>query len=406
MRVLIVTQYFEPENFRINDLAKEFVKKGYHVDALVGIPNYPAGKYFDGYGLFKRRFEVVEGVNIYRCFQFPRGEKPGNFRLSLNYLSYMFCACLWVLFYFSFKRKYDVIIAYEPSPITLIVPAIVLGKIRKTRVISWIQDIWPDSITGNASERLKKFLWKPLSWLTEFVYRHSDKLLVSSKGMAELICRENDYTSKIVYVPNWADDFKKDNHDIDVPMPEGSFNLLMAGTLNEGIGVNAVCRFVQELSSNSDIKIIFLGGGSRKEELESYIKNHNLDNAIVLGQYPYEYMPMFYARADAMLLSLAPTEHKHLDVTVPARLQSYMSAGKPVFAMIGSGATEVITKAQCGFVVPAGDYMTLADLVKENYQNKELLTSLGHNARNAYELDFTIEAGIKRFEELFQEQYL
>ena len=153
MRVLIVTQYFEPENFRINDLAKEFARKGHHVDALVGIPNYPSGHYYKGYGLFKRRTEVVDGVNIYRCFQFSRGAKPGNFRLALNYLSYMFCASFWVLFYFSFKRKYDAIIAFEPSPITSVIPAILLGKIRRTRVLSWILDIWPDSITGNASER-------------------------------------------------------------------------------------------------------------------------------------------------------------------------------------------------------------------------------------------------------------
>lgn len=397
MRVLIVTQYFNPENFRINDLAKEFAENGYHVDALVGIPNYPEGKYFKGYGLFKRRVEVVDGVKVYRCFQFPRGAKPGNVRLALNYLSYMFSACIWVLFYFVFKRKYDAIIAYEPSPITLIIPAILLGKLRRTKVLSWIQDIWPDSITGNASERQRTLLWKPLSWITEFVYRCSDKLLISSKGMADLICRKKDYTSKIVYVPNWSEDFKIRYNDAEVPMPKDTFNLLMAGTINEGIGVDVVCQFIQELSSYDDIKIVFLGGGARKEELECYIKDHNLTNAIVLGRYPYEYMPMFYAKADAMLLSLAPTDLKHLDVTVPARLQSYMSAGKPVFAMIGSGAADVITNAKCGFVVPSGDYRSLANLVKENYRNSELLKILGENARKAYERDFTIEVGVKRF---------
>ena len=162
-RILIVTQYYYPESFRINELGKELVSRGYHVDALVGIPNYPEGKYFKGYGLFSKRIENVNGVTVYRCFQFPRGAKASNLRLSLNYLSYMVCACMWILFYFSFRKKYDAVIAFEPSPITLIVPACLLGIIRGTKVLSWIQDIWPDSITHRTSERQSKLLTPPLT---------------------------------------------------------------------------------------------------------------------------------------------------------------------------------------------------------------------------------------------------
>ena len=398
-RVLIVTQYFYPENFRINELAYELVKDGYFVDALVGIPNYPKGKYFEGYGIFKKRHEIKNGVNIYRCYQFPRGTKGSQVRLSLNYLSFVFCASIWVLFKFAFKKKYDAIIAFEPSPITLILPAILLGKIRRTRVLSWIQDIWPDSIIGTTSERQKKLLLPILSSITEFVYRHSDKLLVSSPGMSNLICRKHDYSEKIEYVPNWSDDFLKCSLTDISTMPDG-FKLVMAGSINDGIGIPDLISFLEELRNYNDIKIIFIGGGSKKDYLEEYVKKQNLKNVFLLGMFPYEMMPSFYAKADAMLLTLAKRKEVHLDVTIPSRLQSYLSAGKPVFAMIGSGARKVIEEANCGFVAPSGDYRALAESVINNYQNKSLLQELGDNSRKVFLKQFTIEVGVEHFKRL------
>lgn len=396
-RVLIVTQYFYPEDFRINDLAFSLVKQGYHVDALVGIPNYPEGKFYKGYGIFKKRHEVINGVNIYRCFQFPRGKKASNIRLSLNYLSYAIFATIQVLFRFVFKPKYNAIIAFEPSPITLIIPAIILGKIKRTKVYSWILDIWPDSITDNVSQKQAKLLLPLLSKVTEWVYKHSDKILISSKGMAKLINRNHDYSRKIEYVPNWCDDFLDGIIENVEIMPSKGFNLVMAGTIGLGIGIENVIGFVEEMNDYKDINIIFIGGGAKMEYLREYFKKHNLHQAYVLGRFPFSMMPSFYNKADAMLLSLMGTKKEYLDVTVPARLQSYMSAGKPIFAMIGSGAAEVITSSECGFVAPADNYKKLAKLVKENYQNKEILSKMGYNARKTYEQEFTIEVGVQHF---------
>lgn len=401
-RILIVTQYYYPENFRINELGKGLVARGYHVDALVGIPNYPEGKYFKGYGVFSKRKEKVNGVTVYRCFQFPRGQSASNFRLSLNYLSYMICACMWVLFFFSFRKKYDAVIAFEPSPITLIVPACLLGMIRGTKVLSWIQDIWPDSITHRASERLKKVLTPPLMVVTEFVYKHSDKILISSKGMKELVCRNADYSQKIVYVPNWCDDFLmlKPSADKQIPDIPKAFIIMMAGNLVESLDPESLCKCAELLKDYSDIHIAFVGGGSYKEQMEQMFKARELNNVHFYGRHPFEVMPLFYEKADAMLLSLMPQQTKHLDVTVPSRLQSYMSAGKPIYAMIGSGAREVIETSDCGFVVDAGDYKGLADVIVQTYQDAVLLKEKGKNARFAFENEFTIEKGVKHFENL------
>ena len=403
-RVLIVTQYYYPESFRINELGKELVDRGYHVDALVGIPNYPEGKYYNGYGLFTKRKEKVNGVTIYRCFQFPRGRKASNFRLSLNYLSYMICACMWILFFFSFRKKYDAVIAFEPSPITLIVPACLLGMIRGTRVLSWIQDIWPDSITDRVSERLGKLITPPLNAITEFVYKHSDKILISSKGMKELICRNADYSDKIVYVPNWCDDFLnvKQSEKSKPEIPEG-FVIMMAGNLVDAIDPKALCKCAELLKDYSEIHFAFVGGGSYKEHMEHMFKSHGLKNVYFYGRHPFEMMPLFYSKADAMLLSLRPQETKHLDVTVPSRLQSYMSAGKPIYAMIGSGARGVIESSDCGFVVDSGDYKGLADVILNTYKNTALLKVKGRNARSAFESEFTLKKGTDHFEQLINE---
>lgn len=403
-KIFIVTQYFYPENFRINELAYELVKDGYEVDALVGIPNYPTGKYFDGYGLFKKRYEVKNGVRIYRCFQFPRGTKGSNLILSLNYLSYLISASLWVLFKFAFKRKYDAIIVFEPSPITQLIPAILLGKIRNIRVLSWIQDIWPDSIVGTTSEKQRRFLLPILSSITEFTYRNSDKLLISSPGMKSLICRKNNYADKIEYLPNWSDDFQNGQIE-DVPIMPKGFNLVMAGSINDGIGIEDLICFIELLKVEKGINIVFIGGGSKKGYLEDYVKNHQLSNVYMLGMFPYEQMPSFYAKADAMLLTLAKRKEEHLNVTIPSRLQSYLSAGKPVFAMIGKGAKSIIEDNNCGFVVSPGDYKALAELVIENYKNEELLMKMGKNSRMAFEKYFSIEVGKGHFKELIEQNH-
>lgn len=400
-RVLIVDQYFYPESFRINELGYELVKRGYHVDALVGIPNYPGGKYYKGYGLFSKRLETYEGVNIYRCFQIPRGNSS-NLMMSLNYLSYLICASFWILFFFSFKKKYDVVIGFQMSPITQVIPGILLKKIRGSKMLTWVQDIWPDSITDNTSEKQNKVLLPILNTVTEFVYKNSDLLLVSSQRMDSLVCRLRNYSSKIEYVPNWCDDFSSSNEKLNIDLPKG-FNIMMAGNLGEGIGPDDVINLINELSDLNDINFLFAGAGSREDYLKEKIKALGLSNVYFLGRFQYQKMGAVYELADALLLTLKQTNQLHLDVTVPSRLQAYMSSGKPVYAMIGSGAREVIESSDCGFVVDAGDYKSLASIIRETYMDQDLLKRKGFNARKIFEQEFTLEIGVNHFEQLIKQ---
>ena len=403
MRLLIVTQYIYPENFKSNELAFELAKRGHHIDVLTGIPNYPEGVYFKGYGLFKKRIEHKDGVNFYRCIQTPRGRKASGLGLACNYMSFVFFATLWVLFYFAWKKRYDAIITHEPSPITQLIPAIILGKIRRVPVYSWIMDIWPDAMKNSVSEKLYKKLAPILTSITEWTYKNSHKILITSKGFEELICRNNDYHDKIIYYPNWSVDMTINKTNFKTPeMPDG-FRIMLAGNLGESQNLDAIGECIKLLHDCKEVKWIFVGDGSWKTWLDSFIKDNNLDDvAFTLGRYPGETMPAFFQKANAMLVTLRGG-FIDLDMTVPARLQSYMSAGRPVLAMIGKGGADLINESDCGYAVAPSDYKALADVIRNRVlTHKEEFENKGRNGRAYYEREFNLDKCINHIEEIIE----
>lgn len=403
-RLLIVTQYIYPETFKSSELAFELANRGYKVDVLCGIPNYPDGHYFNGYGIFSKRIENKNGVTFYRCFQTPRKLLPGFIGMSVNYVTFAICATFWVFFYFAWKKRYDAIITHEPSPITQLIPAIFLGKIRKVKVYSWIMDIWPDSVVSSIGEtKWTRILKKLLNAVTNWTYSGSDKLLITSKGMAELINRDADYSHKIIYYPNWSDDLKKMPIEKIPELPDG-YRIMMAGNIADGLGIDSLVALLYEMKDTPETKFIFVGGGNLQKQMENECKRKGLNNVYFMGKQPYSKMPAFYNKADAMLLTLKPTTLPHLGVTVPARLQGYMAGGKPVLAMIGKGASELINEADCGYAVPAGEYKTLAAYIKNTVlKNREAFAKKGENGRMYYEQHFMKEECISNLEKIMFE---
>ena len=219
MKILIVTQYFYPENFKSNDLAFELVKRGYEVDALVGIPNYPEGKIYKGYGFFRKRREVINGVNVFRAFQIPRGH--GIMRLMINYVSYVLSACFDVLVHYIWQKKYDAVIVHEVSPIFQAYPAMLLKKITGAPIYLWILDIWPDAMMSGGGVRNVKWL-SFINKLVIGIYNNCDKLLISSKRFSANILTKGNFKDRLVYFPNWSDDLKLDKVSSAIPqLPEG-----------------------------------------------------------------------------------------------------------------------------------------------------------------------------------------
>ena len=390
-RVLLVTQYFYPEGFKSNDIAFELAKRGYEVDALVSIPNYPKGKYFDGYSIFRRRREVIKGVNVYRAFQIPRGK--GGLRLMLTYISYVISSVLWVLFFFAWK-KYDAIIVHQTSPIFQAIPAILLKKLRKTPVYTWVLDIWPDAMKsggGIKNEKLLKIVDKIVVW----VYKNSDKILISSKRFVESICPKGNFAEKIVYFPNWSDDVLQMPDvvaETSLPtLPEG-FRIMIAGNLGTAQSLDCVAEAMLYLKDVPEVKWVFVGDGSCKEWLETFISDNGLQqSAVCVGRFPASYMPYFYKHASAMLVTLRPG-FPHLGMVVPARVQSYMSAGRPILGLVGNGVADLLAEANCGYSVLAGDAKALAELISNQVlTDKVAFEKKGENGRKFYLANFKKE---------------
>ncbi|MBO4427595.1 MAG: glycosyltransferase family 4 protein [Bacteroidales bacterium] len=398
MRILLITQYFYPEVFKSNDIAFELVRRGHYVDALVGIPNYPDGKYFKGYGVFKNRHEVVNGVNVYRVFQTPRGK--GGWRLPINYLSFVFFGCLRVLLQFAWKHKYDCIIGHEPSPIFQAYPALLLRKLRKIPFYYWIMDLWPDAMMsggGVKNQRLLRFV----DYLVKGIYKRTDKILVTSERFRSLIEAKGDFKDKIIYFPNWSEDILQMDDSYEVPALPNGFIIMIAGNLGKSQDLEAVTQVMIGLKGEPEIKWVFVGGGSRLPWLKGFIKENGLsDRAVCLGRYPFDAMPAFYKHANAMLVTLR-SGFTHLEAVVPARLQSYMSAGRPVLAMIGCGGADVINESQCGYAVAPGDSQALIAVIKDKVLvNKKAFERMGENGRKFFLNNYRMDKCIDNLEQI------
>ncbi len=399
MRVLLVTQYFYPENFKSNDMAFELTERGYKVDVLCGLPNYPEGHIFKGYGIFKKRIEKINGVNIYRALQVSRGSHGSKIRLLINYFSFVIFGSLWAVF-LSIIKKYDCVIVHEPSPITQAVPAIIVKKWQKIPFYIWVLDIWPDAMTsggGIKSKRLIGIMTKFVKW----VYNNASKILISSKGFEDLIARQDEkYRTKLVYFPNWAADVLKQPQYNIPKLPDG-YKIMMAGNLGSAQTIKSVMAATLMLKERKDIKWIFVGDGSEKKYMEDFIDKHNLgDTVFLMGRYPGNYMGSFFEQADAMLITLR-AEFPHIRAVVPARLQSYMSSGKPIIAMADGGVADLVREADCGISVKAEDYNSLCKVITNNIlTNREKFAIKGQNGRRYYERFFTTQQCIDKLESI------
>ncbi|MBO7312580.1 MAG: glycosyltransferase family 4 protein [Alistipes sp.] len=389
-RVLLVAQNFYPEFFKSNDIASELVTRGYDVEVLTGIPNYPEGVFPKGYGVFKRRIDDYKGAKVYRVFQIPRGRRATGVRLAINYLSFAFCSTFWVLFFFLFNKKYDAIIIHQTSPVTQAWPGILLGKLRRIPIYTWVLDIWPDSVLATIHSD-NVLIKKPLDWFTDWMYRNSTKILISSPGFKELVNRNGDYSDKIIYFPNWSDDIGS-MPTKDIPLNLNGFVIMLAGNISHAQGISDTVKAIEELRGYSDIYWVFVGGGAEQQWLKDYVASNSLENNVfVVGRYPFEYMSAFYAQANVMLLTLTHTTYPHLNATIPARLQSYMSAGKPIVGMAGDGVKTLINDNNCGLMANAGDYKSLANNILWLRDNPSQLEEMGKNARSTYEKQYTLK---------------
>ncbi|WP_289663026.1 glycosyltransferase family 4 protein [Flavobacterium panacagri] len=396
MKILLVTQYFFPENFKSNDIAFELVKRGHDVTVLTGLPNYPEGKIYTGYGFFKKRSETINGVKVVRALLIPRG-KGGGVRLFLNYFSWAFFASIRALF-LTFRDKFDVVFVHEPSPITQGFPAIVIKKIQKIPLYFWVLDLWPESLTSAGGVKNKTIL-SFFTGMVKYIYNNSDKILISSKGFKESILTKGNYEEKLIYFPNWAEDsILKGDSNYPIPeLPKG-FKILFAGNIGVAQDVNSIVKAALILKEKLDIHFVFVGDGRSKQELEDFVIVNDLSKTVhFLGRFPIEAMKTFFTKSDVLLVSLK--DELIFNLTVPAKLQAYLCTEKPILGILNGEGAELIDEANCGFSTNAGNYEGLAKEIVKMYElSEEQRSILGQNGFKYFEENFTMTKCINNLE--------
>lgn len=402
MRILIVSQYFWPETFRINDLATELVNRGHEVYVLTGKPNYPQGKLYKGYGVFKHRRDEYNGAKIYRVPLIPR-KKGTALQLIVNYASYIIFACTFVFFH---KKQFDVSLTFAISPITQIYPALLHKKLYKSRAYLWVQDLWPESVTAAGKMNSPRIL-RALTKMVQNIYKKTDGVLVQSEAFISSILQKGITKEKIHYLPNWAEDIftnpiigNRDKYRSIVP--EG-FVVMFAGNIGESQDFESIINAAERTKHIKDIKWVIIGDGRKKEWVEKEIRNRKLSETFFLiGRFSVEEMPYFFSLADIMLLTLK--DETIFSLTIPSKVQSYLAFGKPIVSMINGIGNKVIKDAGCGFTAKAGDSEKLAEnIIKAYHAAPETLAQMGKKGKSYYESEFDKGSIIDKLEKVFEE---
>lgn len=378
MHILIVSQYFWPESFSINQLAESLVEQGNQVTVLTAIPNYPQGQFYKNYGWFKPFREQWKGINIIRAPIISRGKSKG-LRLVVNYVSYVLSACLLVPFLC--RKKYDVIYVYGVSPITQVLPAMLVKCFKKTPIILNVQDLWPESLSATGVVNHDSWVIKIVGKLVRFIYKHCDKILVQSKGFIDSVKSYGASPDKIIYFPNAAPDLYQPvatstNLSEKLLLPKG-FVVLFAGNIGVAQDFPTVLAAAKQLQECANIQFVIVGDGRNKDYVAEQIQQKGLEKTVhLIGRFPETQMPNFFALADVLLVSLA--DQAIFALTIPSKVQSYLACGKPIVAALNGEGAKVIREADAGLTVNAGDAMGLASAILSLYNRpKEELIKLG-----------------------------
>lgn len=388
MRVLVLSQYFWPEIFRINEVALSLRDAGAEVCVLTGKPNYPEGEIFEGHQAWGLRRDDYQGIPVFRVPMSPR-RKASAWRLAWNYLSFVLSASVfgpWSLR----GQKFDAILVYGISPILQGIAAIVLKMFKRCPVVLWVQDLWPQSLEATGFVRNRHAL-KVVEWVVRGIYRYSDLLLVQSPAFVDEVAALSE-RPKVVYHPNPGElAFEEQDPAVGansaVAFAPG-FNVLFAGNLGTAQAVETIVELARRLHGHVGIRFVLVGSGSRAEWIRGEVARLGLNNVDMPGRFPPEAMPAILRGASVLLVTLAARDIFRL--TVPSKVQAYLAAGKPILASVDGEGARVIAESAAGVVVPAEDADGLACAVlRMAAMSTDEIAEMGRQGRAYYHSHFS-----------------
>jgi glycosyltransferase involved in cell wall biosynthesis len=387
VRVLIITQYFYPEDFRVNELAFALQSSGHDVVVLTGQPNYPSGRFFPGYSPLHPLQERYNGIQVIRVPLYAR-HSGRPWELALNYISFALSATIFGLP--RLRGRFDACLVYCPSPITTAIPAIIYRLFRGKPVAIWVQDLWPESVFA-ITPGGKRWLNGLLSRLVCWIYMHADQIWVQSLAYVRSVEAHGGSIQRIAYVPNWAENLYDCERWANVeaePIPENS--LVFAGNLGRAQGLDVLLDAAEFLvQTTPSVHWVFVGDGSARGWLEDEVRRRGLTNCVMLlpRRAPQD-MPKILKAATGLLITL-----RDADVfaqTIPSKVQSCLAAGRPVIGVLAGEPARILEEARCGYVCPPHDPAALAAAIKKlvslPQQQRE---ELGRSGNGFYQAHFT-----------------
>jgi len=403
MHILIISQYFWPESFRINDLAHGLRNNGHRVSVLTGMPNYPNGRLFAGYRAFMPMGEDYDGIEVKRVPLVTRGNGQ-TWRLILNYASFAVLAS--ILAPLRCRDTYDLIFVYEPSPITVGLPAMVMRKLRNIPIMFWVQDLWPESLSATGAVKSPRIL-ALVQKMVRFIYQHCDRILVQSKGFVDRVVAAGAERDAVEYLPNWAEDFYKaldqdQEEAASEELPHG-FRVMFAGNIGSAQAFGTILAAAEKLRDYPEIQWLIVGDGHRRKWVEKRVRRRNLSQCFhFLGRKPAEQMPHYFAMADALLVTLI--RDPIFALTIPSKIQSYLACGRPIVAALDGEGKAVVEEAQAGLTSPAEDADGLAEAVLALYRmDPAERHAMGARGRLYYEQQFARERSLGNLERWMKE---
>lgn len=356
IKLLVVSQYYYPEQFRINDMCAEWVKRGYDVTVVTGIPNYPQGKFFPGFGLFQRRKETHEGVKIIRLPIISRGKS--KIRLGLNYLSFVVSGFFWKTFT---RQSADIVFSFEVSPMTQVLPAVWFAKRKSVPCIAYIQDLWPENFQEITGIR-DGFIVNQIEKMTNYIYKRCRLLLVTSNSFKNVIERRGISPERVLYWPQFAESFYVPSNEISPLVPQdGVFTIAFTGNIGTAQGLEILPKTAALLKDEGIVlRFLLVGNGRALRDLKNDIRSKDVDDFFhFIPQQPPEEVPSILAGADAAFLSFSSSAL--FSMTIPAKLQSYMACEMPIVVAASGESAHIVAQAKCGVCCPAGDEHVLAE---------------------------------------------
>ncbi len=399
MHILVISQYFWPENFRINDLVSDFVERGHRVTVLTGVPNYPEGRVFDDYQKNPSAFLSYLGARVIRVPMKARGS--GVISLLLNYFTYALSASLlgsWRLR----RESIDVIFVYEPSPVTVGIPGALMRRLLGAPLVFWVLDLWPETLKAVGVIQSRSGLGL-VALLVRWIYRRCDLILAQSKSFIPQIRAYSDLSKRVEYFPSWAESLFGAGFEAsaapEVPSQSGAFTVMFAGNIGEAQDFPSILNAAELLSvSHPHIRWIIVGDGRLGDWVSQEVKRRNLEsNVFLLGRFPVERMPSFFLSADALLVTLK--SEPIFAMTIPGKLQSYLASGKPIVAMLDGEGARLLQESGAGIAAPSGDAAKLAAAVVSVSEMPEPERALmGRNGAELYAQEFERNTLLDRLE--------